>query len=45
MLFTRWPWGPTHAPMGSTFSSLLHTAIFVREPASRAMERISTVPS
>jgi len=31
--------------MGSTLASLLHTAIFVRLPASRAMERISTVPS
>ena len=45
MLFTRWPRGPTQAPMGSTLASLLHTAIFVRLPASRAMERISTVPS
>ena len=42
---TRWPLGPTQAPMGSTFSSEDHTAILVRLPASRAMDRISTVPS
>ena len=45
MLATRWPRGPMHAPTGSTFSSLLQTAIFVRAPASRLMALISTVPS
>ena len=45
MLFTRVPCWPTQAPMGSTLGSLLHTAIFVRLPASRAMLLISTVPS
>ena len=45
MASTRWPLGPTQAPMGSTSGSLLQTAILVRLPASRAMERISTVPS
>src|SRR4030095_9389713 len=45
MFFTREPRIPTHAPTGSTFSFALHTAILVRYPASRAMPRISTVPS
>ena len=45
MAATRWPLGPTQAPMGSTFSSRDQTAIFVRLPASRAMERTSTEPS
>ena len=45
MLPTRWPLGPTQAPMGSTFSSLDQTAILVRLPASRAMDFTSTVPS
>ena len=44
-LFTRAPLGPTQAPMGSTFSSADQTASLERLPASRAMERISTVPS
>ena len=43
--FTRWPRGPTQAPMGSTFSSSLHTASLVRLPASRAMDMTCTVPS
>ena len=42
---TRAPFTPTHAPTGSTSGSLLHTASLVREPASRAMLLISTVPS
>lgn len=33
------------APTGSTFSSLLQTAILVRSPASREMALTSTVPS
>ena len=45
MLFTRPPRGPTHAPMASIAGSLHQTAIFVRLPASRAMDLISTVPS
>ena len=45
MLLTRWPPGPTQAPMGSTFSSADQTAILVRLPASRAMDLTSTVPS
>ena len=45
MAFTRCPLGPTHAPMASTLGSSDHTAIFVRLPASRAMDRTSTVPS
>ncbi len=45
MLATRPPRGPTQAPMGSTAGSSLQTAIFVRLPASRAMDFISTVPS
>ena len=39
------PFKPTHAPTGSTFGSVELTAIFVLEPASRAIARISTVPS
>ena len=42
---TRPPRGPTHAPMASTSSLLDETAIFVRLPGSRAMERTSTMPS
>ena len=34
---TRAPFKPTHAPTGSTFGSLELTAIFVLEPASRAI--------
>ncbi|MPN12788.1 hypothetical protein SDC9_160108 [bioreactor metagenome] len=34
-----------HAPVGSTFLSLLETATFALSPGSRAIERISTVPS
>ena len=45
MVFTRWPLGPTQAPMGSTLGSADHTASLVREPASRATDLISTVPS
>ena len=45
MVLTRAPRAPTQAPMGSTSSSLDQTAILVRLPASRAMERISTTPS
>ena len=45
MAFTRWPRGPTQAPMGSTLGSSLHTASLVRLPASRAMDMTSTVPS
>ena len=45
ILDTRPPRGPTQAPMGSTSGAVLHTAILVREPASRAMDMISTVPS
>ena len=45
MLFTRWPRGPTQAPMGSTLGSADQTASLVRLPASRAMDLTSTVPS
>ena len=45
MLFTRWPRGPTQAPMGSTLESADQTASLVRLPASRAMDLTSTVPS
>ena len=45
MVFTRWPRGPTQAPMGSTLGSADQTASLVREPASRATDLISTVPS
>ena len=45
MAATRPPFGPTQAPMGSTFSSVDQTAILVREPASRAMDCTVTVPS
>ena len=38
------PLVPTHAPTGSMFSSVAQTAIFVREPASRAMDLTSTRP-
>ena len=41
---TRAPRAPTQAPTGSMFSSAAWTAIFEREPGSRAMERISTAP-
>ena len=44
-LATRPPFGPTHAPIGSITGSSAQTAIFVRLPASRAMDLISTVPS
>ena len=37
--------GPTQAPMGSTLGSADQTASLVREPASRAMDLTSTVPS
>lgn len=39
------PLNPTHEPTGSTFSSLLKTAILVLEPGSLATLKISTVPS
>ena len=42
---TRMPFIPTHAPTGSTSLSRLITATFVRSPASRAANRICTVPS
>ena len=45
MLLTRWPRGPTQAPMGSTSGSADQTASLVRLPASRAMDLTSTVPS
>ena len=45
MLFTRWPRGPTQAPMASTSGSADQTASLVRLPASRAMDLTSTVPS
>ena len=45
MVFTRCPRGPTQAPMGSTLGSADQTASLVREPASREMDLISTVPS
>ena len=45
MLLTRWPRGPTQAPMASTSGSADQTASLVREPASRAMDLTSTVPS
>jgi len=45
MKFTLSPLLPTHAPTGSTFGLLLHTAILVLLPASLAMLLISTVPS
>ena len=41
---TRWPRGPTQEPTGSIIASLELTAIFVREPASRAMDLICTTP-
>ena len=44
-VYKRQPLGPTHAPMASRLGSSDHTAIFVRLPASRAMDRTSTVPS
>ena len=45
MVLTRWPRGPTQAPMGSTLGSADQTASLVREPASRATDLTSTVPS
>ena len=42
---TRPPRAPTQAPTGSTLWSLLHTAILVRWPGSRAQPLISTMPS
>ena len=44
-LRTREPFGPTHAPTGSTAGSLDETAIFERCPGSRATALISTIPS
>ena len=41
---TRMPRGPTHAPTGSMLLSVENTAIFVRKPASRAMDLICTTP-
>ena len=35
---TRMPRGPTHEPTASIIGSVEHTAIFVRKPASRAMD-------
>jgi len=40
---TLLPFGPTHAPTGSTFLSFETTAIFVLYPASLAMFLISTI--
>ena len=42
---TRIPFMPTQAPTGSTSLSFDMTAILVRSPASRAMARMTTVPS
>ena len=42
---TRMPFMPTQAPTESTSLSLDITAILVRSPASRAIARITTVPS
>ena len=42
---TRIPFIPTHAPTASTSLSLDMTAILVRSPASRAIARMTTVPS
>jgi hypothetical protein len=42
---TRAPLGPMQAPTASTSESLLQTASFVLEPASRETALISTVPS
>ena len=42
---TRMPFIPTQAPTASTSLSLDMTAILVRSPASRAIARITTVPS
>ena len=42
---TRDPFGPTHAPTGSTPGSFDDTAIFERCPGSRATALISTMPS
>jgi hypothetical protein len=44
-LRTREPFGPTHAPTGSTAGSREATAIFERCPGSRATALISTMPS
>ena len=42
---TREPRGPTQAPTGSTPCTFEMTAIFERQPGSRATPRISTSPS
>ena len=45
MAWTLAPLTPTHDPTASTRSSWEVTAIFEREPASRATPLISTMPS
>ncbi|CJH87354.1 Uncharacterised protein [Streptococcus pneumoniae] len=45
MRCTRCPFGPTQEPTGSTSVFSAYTEILERSPASRATERISTVPS
>ena len=45
IFWTRAPLGPTHAPIGSTFSSWDTTAILLLEPASLEILFISTTPS
>ena len=45
MFFTRAPRMPTQAPTGSTEESREITAIFAREPGSRATALTSTMPS
>ena len=45
IFWTLAPLGPTHAPIGSTFSSWETTAILLLEPASLEILFISTTPS